>query len=580
MGLATLVRLLATRARPYRNTVVAVIVLQALQAVALLYLPLLNADIIDHGVLKGDTGHIIRIGSLMIAVTVVQGLTTVYAVHLSARVAMAIGRDLREAVYQRVQRFSAQEMQRIGVPSLITRTSNDIQQVQTFLLSTLTLVVTAPVMGLGGFALAIAQDVTLALVLAALLPVLGLIVALLIRRMRPLSAIMQVRIDGVARVLREQIPGIRVTRAFARHDFEQARFAHANQELTDVSVRLGRVSTLLLPLVVNTVNVCGVFLVWIGGFRVESGAMQIGAFVALLTYLVMIQGAVLTAAFVAIGLPRTEVCAGRIDEVLWTRPSVVPPAEPVRTFSTPGHVLLDGVSFRYPSAEKDMLHNVDLVASPGTTTAIVGSTGSGKSTLVSLICRLFDPTGGRVLVGGEDVKTLDPGLLTTAIAVVPQQAHLFSGTVAYNLRYGRPDATDEELWRALDIAQARDFVSALDGKLEATIAQGGTNLSGGQRQRLAIARALVRRPQIYLFDDCFSALDHNTDAALRKALASQIADATTIIVAQRISTIAQVERIVVLDEGKVVGVGTHEELLRHSPVYQEIMQSQHGEAPQ
>ena len=580
VGVATLVRLLATRTRPYRNTAVAVLVLQALQAVALLYLPLLNADIIDNGVLKGDTGHIVRVGSLMIAVAAFQGVATIYAVHLSARVAMAVGRDLREAVYQRVQRFSAQEMQRIGVPSLITRTSNDVQQVQMFLLSTLTLVVTAPVMGLGGVVLAMAQDVTLALLLAALLPVLGLIVAVLTRRMRPLSAAMQVRIDGVARVLREQIPGIRVTRAFVKQDFEQARFERANQELTGVSVRVGRVSTLLLPLVVNTVNVCGVFLIWIGGFRVESGAMQIGALVALLTYLVMVQGAVLTAAFVAMGLPRTEVCAGRIEEVLRTRSSVVPPAAPVRTFSAPGHVVLERVSFRYPSAEKDVLHAVDLVASPGSTTAIVGSTGSGKSTLIGLICRMFDPTAGRVLVGGEDVKTLDPGLLSMAVAVVPQQAHLFSGTVASNLRYGRPDATDEELWHALTVAQARDFVSALDGELEATVAEGGKNLSGGQRQRLAIARALVRRPQIYLFDDSFSALDYGTDAALRQALAPEIADATTIIVAQRISTIAQVGRIVVLDEGRVVGVGTHEELMRHSSVYREIVQSQVGEEPQ
>lgn len=577
MGSRALLSLLAARTRPYRGLLVLVVGLQALQTMALLYLPTLNADIIDNGVVKGDLGHIVRVGSVMIVFTVLQGAATVGASYLSARVAMAVGRDLRDGVFGQVQRFSAQEMQRIGVASLITRTSNDVQQVQTFLLSTLTLVVSAPVMAVGGFVLALAQDVALAVVMAALVPVLAVIVTVLIRRMRPLSVAMQARIDAINRILREQISGIRVTRAFVRQDFEQRRFMRANEELAHVAERFGRVTTLLLPLVVNTVNVATVLLVWIGGYRVDSGAMQIGALVAFLTYLVMVQGAVLGAAFVVMGLPRTEVCAGRIEEVLRTRPSIVAPADPVTRFRAPGQVEFEGVSFRYPGAEADVLHGVDLVVRPGTTTAIVGSTASGKSTLIALVCRLFEPTAGRVLVGGEDVGSLDPALLSASLGLVPQQPYLFSGTVATNLRYGRPDATDNELWRALEVAQASEFVAALDGGLQARVAQGGTNLSGGERQRLAIARALVRRPRVYLFDDCFSALDYSTDAALRQALAYETQGSTILVVAQRISTITQAERIVILDEGRVAGVGSHDELVRDSVVYQEIVRSQLGE---
>lgn len=571
---SALLRLLKANLRPHGRFLTAIVMLQVFQTLALLYLPTLYADIIDNGVIRADTGYIGRVGLLMVVVTLLQGAATTGAVYLSARVAMAVGRDLREMIFLQVQRFSAQEMERIGVPSLITRTSNDVQQVQMLVLATLTTVVIAPVMAVGGVALALTQDVPLALVLAALMPALGIIVAVLIGRMRPLSMAMQVRIDAINRVLREQITGIRVTRAFVKQEFERQRFERANTELTDVSVRLGRVTLLLLPLVVNTVNLFGVALVWIGGFRVESGAMQVGALIAFLTYVVIVQGAVLSATFVIMGLVRAEVCAARIDEVLRTRPSIAAPANPVTRLCSPGHVDLTGVHFRYPGAQEDVLHDVDFVARPGTTTAIVGSTGSGKTTLLALICRLLDATAGQVRVGGEDVCSLDPVVLSRSLALVPQKPYLFTGTVASNLRYGNPDATDDELWRALEIAQAWEFVAQLDGQLEATVAQGGANLSGGQRQRLAIARALVRRPHVYLFDDAFSALDYATDAALREALARETADATTIVVAQRVSTIRHADRIVLLDEGKVAGVGTHDELVRQNTIYREIVRFQ------
>jgi ATP-binding cassette subfamily B protein len=576
-GFRSLARLLGRHLRLYRRGIAAVVALQIAQVIALLYLPTLNADMIDNGVVKGDTGHIVRVGAVMLAVTLIQAVATIAAVHRSARVAMAVGRDLRDAVYEHVQRFSAREMQRIGVPSLITRTSNDVQQVQMLLLSGLTQVVIAPVMAVGGIVMALAQDVALSALVVLLIPVLAAIIAVLIRRLRPLSRTMQQRIDDINRLLREQITGIRVTRTFVKQEYERGRFTGSNEGLADVAVRVGRVTTMLLPLVVTTVNLCGVAVVWLGAFRIESADMQIGALTAFLTYLVMVQGAVLSAIFVVVNLPRSEVCAGRIDEVLRTESSVVAPAAPVTRVSRPCPVDLRGVRFSYPEAEADVLHGIDLVAPPGSTTAIVGSTGSGKSTVVSLICRLFDATAGTVLVGGVDVRRLDPGVLAATVGLVPQKPHLFSGSIASNLRYGRPDASEEALWRALETAQARDFVERLDGQLAATVTQGGANLSGGQRQRLAIARALVRRPQVYLFDDCFSALDYATDAALRRALARETAEATVIIVAQRVGTVRNAARIAVLDQGRVVGLGTHGELMGSSTVYREIVRSQYGE---
>ncbi|MFG2049361.1 ABC transporter ATP-binding protein [Micromonospora sp. NPDC048935] len=570
-------RLLAVYARPYRATVALIVVLQSVQTIALLYLPTLNADIIDNGVVKGDTARILHTGVVMGVVTLAEITATAFAVRLSARTALAVGRDLRESGFRQVQRFSAREIQQIGVPSLVTRTTNDVQQVQMLFLSALTILVVAPVMAIGGIVMAVAQDVAFSPLLIGVVVLLGIVVAALIRRMRPLSYRVQAQIDAINRVLREQITGIQVIRAFAKDRFEQDRFARVNRELADVSIRLGRVSTLLLPVVVNLVCVCSVAVVWIGAIRIEAGGTRIGAITAFLTYLVLVQGAVLTAAFVIMGLSRAEASATRIEEVLRTEPSVVPPATAVRSLPHRGHLELRDVRFAYPNADQDVLHGVDLSADPGSTTALVGSTGSGKSTVIGLVCRLFDPTSGQVRVGGVNVRDLDRAMLSRTVGLVPQKAQLFRGTIASNLRTGKPEASDEELWQALEIAQAREFVEEMDGQLDAEVSQGGGNLSGGQRQRLSIARALVPRPQIYLFDDCFSALDYATDAALREALTTHLVDATILVVAQRVSTVARADRIVVLDQGRVVGAGTNDELLNNSPVYREIVLSQMGE---
>ncbi|MFI6294539.1 ABC transporter ATP-binding protein [Nonomuraea sp. NPDC050790] len=565
-------RLLARHLRPRRRAVAAVVLMQAAQTAALLYLPALNAGIIDDGVFTGDTGLILRLGAVMAAVSLAQGGATLAAVHLSARIATEVGRDLREAVFLHVQRLSTQQVGGLGVPSLVTRTTNDVQQIQTLTMSLLTAIVAAPVMAVGGIVMAFAQDVALSWPLVALVPVLGVVTAVLVGRMRPWSRAVQERIDGVNRVLREQIAGVRVTRAFVRQDAESGRFHRASEELTGASTRLGHSTAALMPLVVNLVNVCGVVVVWAGAWRVGDG-LGVGELTAFLTYLAMIQAAVLAAAFVVMNLPRAEVCAARVAEVLDTEPGLAPPARPVRRMREPGRVELRGVRFRYPGAQDDVLHGVDLVVAPGTTTAIVGSTGSGKSTLLSLICRLCDPTEGTVLLGGEAATALDPGLLAESLSLVEQRPHLFSGTVATNLRLGRPDAADDELWHALGLAQARDFVTTLDAR----VAQGGANLSGGQRQRLALARALVRRAPVYLLDDPFSALDHTTESRVRQALATATAGATVILVAQRVRAVQDADHVVVLDEGRVAGAGTHDTLLRDSPVYREIVRSQLGE---
>jgi ATP-binding cassette subfamily B protein len=548
--------------------------LQLVQTIATLYLPTLNADIIDNGVVKGDTGYILRLGGIMIAITVLQVVCALGAVYLGARTSMAVGRDIRASVFDRVQSFSAREVGQFGAPSLITRTTNDVQQVQMLVLMTLTLMVSAPIMCVGGIVMALGQDVPLSSLLLAVVPVLGVLVTLIVRRMRPLFRTMQERLDTVNRVLREQITGIRVIRAFVKDDYERKRFAVANEELTEMSLATGRLMALMFPLVMTVVNTSSVAVLWFGAQRIDSGNMQIGALTAFLSYLMQILMSVMMATFMFMMLPRAEVCAERIQEVLETDSSVVPPASPVRLLSRHGHLELRGAEFRYPGAEVPVLRGVDLVASPGETTAVIGSTGSGKTTLLGLIPRLFDTTGGEVLVDGTDVRELEPALLAETVGLVPQKPYLFSGTVASNLRYGNPDATEEDLWHALEVAQARDFVERLEGGLDAPIAQGGTNVSGGQRQRLAIARVLVRRPEIYLFDDAFSALDYATDAALRAALAHETAEATVVIVAQRVSTIREADRIVVLDEGQVVGTGTHHELMADNPTYREIVLSQ------
>ncbi len=560
--------------RPYRQAVSLVIVLQLVQTLAGLYLPSLNADIIDNGVITGDTGYILRFGAIMLGVSLVQIVCSICAVYFGARTAMAFGRDVRAAIFHRVQDFSAREVGRFGTPSLITRTTNDVQQVQMLALLTFTLMVSAPIMCVGGILLALNQNVPLSSLLLIIVPVLGIAVSLIISRMRPLFRQVQVRIDRINRVLREQITGIRVIRAFVRDGAERERFEGANTELFGVSLGVGRLMALMYPTVMVVVNLSSVAVLWFGGHLIASGSMQIGALTAFLTYLLQILMAIMMATFMFVLVPRAEVCAERIKEVLDTDSSVVPPSKPVLVTTLHGNLELRDVEFRYPGAEEAVLRGISLTARPGEITAVIGSTGAGKTTLLNLIPRLFDATGGSVLVDGIDVRELDPDVLSRAVGFVPQKPYLFSGTVASNLRYGNPDATDEDLWRALETAQARDFVAAMHDGLDATIAQGGTNVSGGQRQRLAIARMLVHRPEIYLFDDSFSALDYATDARLRAALARETADATVVIVAQRVSTIRNADRILVLDGGRLVGSGTHSELMDGNETYREIVLSQ------
>ncbi|MQS12164.1 ABC transporter ATP-binding protein [Streptomyces kaniharaensis] len=569
-----LIRLLRAYLRPYSRPIALLVVLQLVATLAALYLPTLNADIIDQGVVKGDTGYILRVGAVMIGVTVAQALCSIGAVYYGARTAMAFGRDVRAAVFDRVQSFSAREVGQFGAPSLITRTTNDVQQVQMLALMSFTLMVAAPIMCVGGIIMALNQDVPLSGLLLAVIPVLGTVVVLLVRSLRPKFRSMQEKIDTVNRVLREQITGIRVIRAFVKDDHEQARFADANGDLTHVALQVGRLMAFMFPAVMLVVNVSSVAVLWFGAHRIDSGDMEIGALTAFLSYLMQILMSVMMATFMFMMVPRAEVCAERIEEVLGTSSSVVPPAAPVTEVLRRGNLELRDVAFRYPGAEASVLRGIDITARPGQTTAVIGSTGSGKSTLLGLVPRLFDATSGTVLLDGVDVRELAPEAIAETVGLVPQKPYLFSGTIASNLRYGRPDATDEELWHALEVAQAKDFVEKLPEGLDAPIAQGGSNVSGGQRQRLAIARALVRKPDVYLFDDSFSALDYATDARLRKALSRETADATVLIVAQRVSTIRDADRIIVLDEGAVVGSGTHRELMADNPTYREIVLSQ------
>ncbi|MDT5032877.1 MAG: ATP-binding cassette, subfamily multidrug efflux pump [Actinoplanes sp.] len=569
-----LIRLLRVHLRPYQTAITLVVLFQFVQTLATLYLPTLNADIIDRGVIAGDTGYIMRIGGAMLGITLLQIAAQIAAVYFGARTAMAVGRDVRAAIFARVQEFSAREVGQFGAPTLITRTTNDVQQVQMLVLLTFTLMVSAPIMCVGGIVLALRQDVPLSGLILVIVPLLVLLVSLIIVRMRPLFRTMQKRIDKVNRVMREQITGIRVIRAFVRDDRESARYAVANDELTDVSLRTGKLMALMFPTVMLVVNISSVAVLWFGGHRIDSGPMLVGALTAFLSYLMQILMSIMMATFMFIMIPRAEVCAERIEEVLSTESSVTLAANPVTTLSRHGFLELRAVDFHYPGAESPVLCGVDLAARPREITAVIGSTGSGKTTLLSLVPRLFDATGGEVLVDGVNVRELDAGLLSRTVGLVPQRPYLFTGTIASNLRYGNPGATDDELWQALDVAQARDFVQRMEGGLDAPIAQGGTNVSGGQRQRLAIARVLVHRPEIYLFDDSFSALDYATDAALRAALTEHIADATVVIVAQRVSTIRDADRIVVLDDGRVVGTGTHTELMDGNPTYREIVLSQ------
>ncbi|MFD8722312.1 ABC transporter ATP-binding protein [Streptomyces sp. NPDC059629] len=573
-----LIRLLRTYLRPYRKPISILVLLQFLQTCATLYLPTLNAHIIDNGVVKGDTDYILSFGALMIGISLAQVVCNIGAVYYGAKTASALGRDVRAAVFDRVQSFSSREVGHFGAPSLITRTTNDVQQVQMLVLMAFTLMASAPIMCVGGIVLALGLDVPLSGVLVAVVPVLGISVALIVRRLRPLFRAMQVRLDTVNRVLREQITGNRVIRAFVRDEYEQGRFGKANGDLTEMQLATGNMLALMFPIVMTTVNVSSIAVVWFGAHRIDSGQMAIGDLTAFLAYLMQIVMSVMMATFMFMMVPRAEVCAERIEEVLDTESSVVPPLAPVTELRRHGHLEIRGAGFCYPGAEEPVLKAVDLVARPGEVTAVIGSTGSGKSTLLGLVSRLFDATDGSVLVDGESVSELDPKLLAKTVGLVPQKPYLFAGTVATNLRYGNPDATDEELWHALEVAQAKGFVEKLEGGLNAPVAQGGTNVSGGQRQRLAIARTLVQRPEIYLFDDSFSALDYATDAALRAALGRETAEATVVIVAQRVATIRDADRIVVLDEGRVVGTGRHRELMADNETYREIVLSQLTEA--
>ena len=569
-----LIRLLVTYLRRYKKLLLAVLALQFVQTMATLFLPTINADIVDKGVLTHNTGYIWRLGALMLAITGVQVVFAVAAIYAGSKAAMGFGRDVRSGLFHRVTDFSAQEVGSFGAPSLITRITNDVTQVQILVVMTSTLFVAAPIMLVGGVIMAIREDGPLSLILVVSIPALLLGVGQVVIRMVPQFQAMQLRLDRVNQVLREQITGMRVVRAFVREPEETARFEVANDELTATSLRAGRLMAFMFPTVMVVINVSSAAVLWIGGNRIGAGHMQIGALIAFLTYLVQILTSVMMATFVAMMWPRAAVCAERIQAVLGTASSISAPTSPVSEVRSRATLELNDVTFCYPGAESPVLSGVSFRCTAGQTTAIIGSTGSGKTTLINLVPRLIDATDGSVVVDGVNVKDLDLELLWGRIGLVPQKPYLFSGTVASNLRYADPDATDDELWDALEVAQARDFVSAMPGGLQARIAQGGSNVSGGQRQRLAIARAIVRKPDIYLFDDSFSALDLATDARLRAALGPVTTDAAVVIVAQRVSTIIEADQILVLEDGRPVGLGTHEDLTVSCATYAEIVASQ------
>jgi len=572
-----LLRLLGTSLRPYAGYVALVVLLLLIQSIANLYLPNLNADIINNGVIKGDIGYIWRIGAIMLALAVLVGILAIVAVYFASRASMGFGRDVRRAVFERVQQFSATEMNRFGTPSLITRNTNDVQQVQLFVQMALTIFVTAPIMLVGGIILAVREDVTLSAILIVILPLMVAVFAVLMYFAIPLFQSMQVKIDRITQVLREQITGVRVIRAFNRTPYERDRFEVANADLTRTALRVNRIFALALPSLLAIMNVSSVAVVWFGGHLIDSGQMPVGNLIAFLAYILQIMFAVMMALMMVIFLPRAVASAARLEAVLQTQPSITDPEHPVEPARMTGAVAFRDVTFGYPGGEKPVLHGLSFALRPGVTTAIIGGTGSGKTTLLNLIPRFFDVTAGTLLVNDVDVRQQPLETLWSSIGLVPQTAYLFRGTIAENLRFGQDEATDAELWHALEVAQAADFVAALPEKLEAPVDQGGTNLSGGQRQRMAIARALVRRPPLYLFDDCFSALDAGTDARLRSALKAEARDAAVVIVAQRVSTILSADQIIVLDAGRIVGVGTHQDLMSTTEAYREIVASQLGE---
>jgi ATP-binding cassette, subfamily B, multidrug efflux pump len=570
-------RLLAERLGPYKRLIGVMVVLQIVAAFASLTLPALNARIIDNGILKHNQGYILSTGAEMLAFSLVQVAFSVAAFYLGAKVAMSFGRDVRSIMFHRVTDFSAREVGSYGAPSLITRITNDVQQVQLLVVMGATMAITAPITLIIGIIAALRQDVGLSVVLVFSVPVAAVILGSIVSRMVPAFQLMQVRIDQINRVLREQITGIRVVRAFVREPEERVRFEAANSEVTEVALRAGRLMAGMFPSINLIVNLSSVAVLWLGASRIQSGQLQVGSLVAYLSYLLQILMSVMMATFMVSMVPRAAVSAGRIQEVVDTEPTVRSPAVPTPLMSKASEIEFRHVGFHYPGADHPVLTDISFHTYPGQTTAVVGSTGAGKTTLLQLIPRLFDATSGAVLIGGVDVRQLDTAFLWSAIGFVPQRPYLFSGTVASNLAYGKPDATEAEMWEALDVAQASEFVRRMPGGLDARIDQGGTNVSGGQRQRLSIARALVRKPDIYLFDDSFSALDLTTDARLRAALKPYTADAAVLVVAQRVSTITSADRIIVLEDGEVVGVGTDAQLRDRCETYAEIVQSQLGE---
>lgn len=569
-----LVTILRRYLAPYRLPIAWVVLLQLVGTIASLFLPSLNADIIDNGVAKADVAYVWQTSLVMLAASLVQVVCAVGAVWFGARTAMGLGRGLREAVLRKVMSFSSREVGRFGAPSLITRNTNDVQQIQQLVLMSAFVLVAAPMMLVGGVIMALRQDVGLSWLVAVAVPLLVGVLTLVISRMVPLFRINQVRIDNVNRVLREQISGVRVIRAFVREDHERERFAQANADLTDTGLRVGRLMVLMFPIVTLVMNGSTVAVVWFGSLRVDSGEMLIGSVFAYISYLIQILISVMMATMVASMVPRASVSAERIGEVLDTSTSVTAPENPVDPGDVRGLLDFDHVEFSYPGADSPVLSDVTFTARPGTVTAVIGSTGAGKTTLVNLMPRLVDPTGGTIRLDGVDLRDLAPESLWSRVGIVPQKPYLFRGTVASNLRFGNPDATDEQLWEALRIAQADDFVGKMSAGLDSPVSQGGTNVSGGQRQRLCIARAIVARPELYIFDDSFSALDLATDARLRAALAPETRDSTVVIVAQRISTIIDADQIIVLEAGRVVGLGRHDELITSCRTYAEIVESQ------
>jgi ATP-binding cassette subfamily B protein len=569
-------RLLRAYLAPYRKQLVLVVVLVAIQAIANLYLPNLNADIIDNGVLKGDIPYIIRTGAVMLVVTFLVMLCAIVSVYWGSKVAMSVGRDLRGSIFRKVVAFSQVETNVFGTPSLITRNTNDVQQVQMLLVIALNIMILAPITAVGGIIMALREDVPLSALLLVIIPLMAVVIGVTMSRALPLFRSMQVKVDRINQVTRETLAGIRVIRAFVRTQHEEERFDVANRDLTDTALQVTRLFAITIPSVMAIFNLSTVAILWFGAIQVDAGRMQIGSLTAFLQYVMQILMSVLMAVIMFVMVPRAAASAERIAKVLDTEIALADPTQPtlVDTAAATGVVEFRDVEFGYPGAEDPVLRSISFTAEPGRTTAIVGSTGSGKSTLVNLIPRFYDVTGGSMLIDGVDVRDMRQEDLWRLVGVVPQRAYLFSGTVATNVRYGAPDATDEEVWRALTIAQGADFVSEMPERLDGPITQGGTNVSGGQRQRLAIARAIARRPRVYIFDDSFSALDFKTDSQLRAALREETRDATVIIVAQRVGTIMHADRIVVLEGGAIVGVGTHRDLLETCETYREIVFSQ------